>query len=61
MYINDKHKIADSIVSISQSWIRPTVRDKVSAKVEFGAKLTISVVKGFTRIERTSFDAYNEC
>jgi hypothetical protein len=60
MYQNKTHKIADRIVSISQPWLRPIVRGKTKAPVEFGAKLDISVSNGFVRLERQSFDAYNE-
>ena len=40
--------------------MRPIVRGKAKAPVEFGAKLDISVVNGFTRLEYHSFNAYNE-
>ena len=62
MYDNDNHthSVSDRIVSISQPWLRPIVRGKSKAPVEFGAKLDISVVNGFTRLEYHSFDAYNE-
>ena len=40
--------------------MRPIVRGKAKSPVEFGAKLDISVVNGFTRLEYHSFDAYNE-
>ena len=60
MYQNKTHKIADRIVSISQPWLRPIVRGKVKAPVEFGAKLDISISNGFVRLEKQSFDAYNE-
>jgi hypothetical protein len=40
--------------------VRPIVRGKAKAKCEFGAKLDISVTDGFTRLEYSSFDAYNE-
>ena len=36
------------------------MRGKAGKPVEFGAKLDISVVDGFTRLEYLSFDAYNE-
>jgi len=36
------------------------VRGKTKAPVEFGAKLDISVVDVYTRLEKVSFDAYNE-
>ena len=36
------------------------MRGKAGKPVEFGAKLDISVVDGWTRLECYSFDAYNE-
>ena len=45
---------------MSQPFVRPIVRGKVGKPVEFGAKLDISVVDGWTRLECCSFDAYNE-
>ena len=60
MHTNSSYKIEDRIVSLGQPWIRPIVRGKANAKCEFGAKIEISVSDGFTRLERTSFDAYNE-
>lgn len=60
MYTKKTHQIEDRIVSISQPHIRPIVRGKAGAAVEFGAKLTISVVDGFTFIEKLSWDNYNE-
>lgn len=55
-----KHSIEDRIVSLHMTFVRPTVRGKASADVEFGAKLAISVVKGFSFMESLSFDAFNE-
>ena len=61
MYENKVHSVPDRIVSISQPYIRPIVRGKAAAPVEFGAKLDLSLdEKGMARIERMSFDAYNE-
>ena len=60
MFDNHTHSVPDRIISISQPWLRPIVRGKAKAPVEFGAKLDISVVNGFTRLEYHSFDAYNE-
>ena len=60
MYSNQVHSVKDRIVSLCQPWIRPIVRGKAKAKVEFGVKLDISVCDGWTRLERHSFDAYNE-
>lgn len=49
-------------VSISQPYIRPIVRGKTKLPVEFGAKLDMGIdEKGLARLEKLSFDAYNEC
>lgn len=60
MYDNRIHSVPDRIVSVSQPFVRPIVRGKAGKPVEFGAKLDISVVDGWTRLECCSFDAYNE-
>lgn len=61
MYDNRVHSVPDRIVSISQPYIRPIVRGKAKASVEFGAKLDLSIDEnGIARLERLSFDAYNE-
>jgi len=60
MYGDKTHRIEDRIVSISQPHVRPIVRGKAGAAVEFGAKMTISVVEGYTFIEKISWDNYNE-
>ena len=39
MYQNKVHSVENRIVSISQPWIRPIVRGKTKAPVEFGQKL----------------------
>ena len=57
---NRVSRVDDRIVSLGQPWVRPIVRGKAKAKCEFGAKLDISVANGFARMERVSFDAYNE-
>ena len=60
MYKNHSHKMADRIVSISQPHIRPIVRGKAKSKVEFGAKVSISLIDGFSFVDRISWDSYNE-
>ena len=60
MYRNHSHKTADRIVSISQPHVRPIVRGKASAKTEFGMKLSLSVVDGWSRVEKMSWNSYNE-
>jgi IS5 family transposase len=60
MYGSGTHSVEDRIVSISQPYVRPIVRGKAAAPVEFGAKLDLSIAGGYGRIEKISFDAYNE-
>jgi hypothetical protein len=60
MYNSGTHSIPDRIVSISQPHVRPIVRGKAKANVEFCAKLAISVVKGYALREYLSWDSYNK-
>jgi transposase, IS5 family len=60
MHQNKEHSIADRIVNIYQPHVRPIVRGKEKAKVEFGGKLGMSLNNGFARINTFSWDAYNE-
>lgn len=60
MLDNKTHIVEDRIVSLAQPWIRPIVRGKSKSHTEFGAKLSISIVNGYTFVDRLSFDAYNE-
>ena len=61
MYENKTHSVENRIISISQPYIRPIVRGKAKAPVEFGAKLDLPVDEnGMAQIENLSFDAYNE-
>ncbi len=60
MYQNRTHTIADRIVSISQPHVRPIIRGKARSKVEFGAKISVSLVNGFSFVDRISWDNYNE-
>ena len=60
MYDNKVTSVDDRIVSIHQPHIRPIVRGKAGAHTEFGAKISISVVDGWTFTDTISFDSYNE-
>lgn len=60
MHKNRVHTIEDRIVSIHQPHVRPIVRGKSQAKVEFGSKIHISVIDGLTFLDELSWDAYNE-
>ena len=51
MYDNKVYSVKDRIVSISQPYIRPIVRGKAKATVEFGAKLDMSIdERGIVRL-----------
>jgi hypothetical protein len=60
MYENHTHRIPDRIVSLYQPHVRPMVRGKAKSPVEFGAKVSISLVDGFSFVERIGWDPYNE-
>ena len=60
MHRTRSNRIEDRIVNIHQPYVRPIVRGKESAKVEFGSKLQVAIVLGFTFIDHLSWDAFNE-
>jgi transposase, IS5 family len=60
MYDKNIHSIEDRIVSIHQPHVRPIVRGKSQAKVEFGAKIHVSLVNGIAFLDELSWDAFNE-
>jgi transposase, IS5 family len=60
MYDQRAQRIDDRIVSIHQPHVRPIKRGKAGRDTEFGAKLSISVISGFSFVDRLSWDNYNE-
>ena len=60
MFANRSQRVDDRIVSISQPHVRPIKRGKAGRDTEFGAKLSLSVVGGFSFVDRLSWDNYNE-
>ena len=60
MHRNRTHSVKDRIVNIYQPYVRPIVRGKENAQVEFGAKIGVSLAEGFARINTLSWNAYNE-
>lgn len=60
MYDNRSHRVDHRIVSIHQPHIRPIVRGKSQAKVEFGAKIHLSLVDGISFLDEVSWEAFNE-
>jgi len=60
MYQSRTHQVDDRIVSIHQPHVRPIVRGKAKARVEFGAKMAVSMTKGYAFLDRLSWDNFNE-
>ena len=60
MYDLRTHSIDDRIVSIHQPHVRPIVRGKSQAKVEFGAKINVSLLDGISFLDELSWNAFNE-
>lgn len=60
MYEQKTQRVDDRIVNITQPHVRPIKRGKAGRDTEFGAKLSVSVVDGFSFVDRLSWDSYNE-
>jgi len=60
MHQSHSVRVDDRIISISQPHVRPIKRGKAGRDTEFGAKLTLSLVNGFSFVDRLSWDSYNE-
>jgi len=60
MYQSGERKCGNRIVSLRQPHIRPILRGKAGNECEFGQKISLSVVSGYTFIERQSYNNFNE-
>lgn len=60
MYDTRSHQVSDRIVHVRQPHVRPIVRGKAGRDVEFGSKLSVSLVNGYAFLDYLSWDAYNE-
>lgn len=60
MYDEKTHSVDNRIVSIHQPHVRPIVRGKANALVEFGSKIVISLTNGISFLEVLSWEAFNE-
>lgn len=60
MFDAREHSVNDRIVSIHQPHVRPIVRGKANARVEFGAKVHLSLIDGYAFLDEISWDAFNE-
>ena len=60
MFDENTHTVEDRIVSISQPYLRPIVRGKANAPVEFGAKVATAHIGGFTFVIHMGYDNFSE-
>jgi hypothetical protein len=60
MYKTRTNSIEDRIVSIHQPHVRPIVRGKSSAPVEFGSKIQVATIDGISFLDKLNWDAFNE-
>jgi len=60
MFEHRTHQVDDRIVSIHQPHVRPIVRGKSKAKTEFGAKIHLTLVQGYSFLDTVSWDAFHE-
>lgn len=60
MFEEKKHQIANRLVSIHQPHVRPIVRGKAKSPTEFGAKIHLSMIDGYSFIDTISWDAFHE-
>lgn len=60
MYDKRIHRVEHRIVSIHQPHVRPIVRGKSQSKVEFGAKIHVSLIDGMSFLDEISWEAFNE-
>lgn len=60
MFKSKTHRVEDRIVSIHQPHVRPIIRGKDQAKVEFGSKIHVSIINGISFLDELSWDAFNE-
>ena len=60
MFVQRTQRTDGRIVSISQPHVRPIVRGKAGAKVEFGAKLSASLDGGYLFLDQLDWNNFNE-
>lgn len=60
LYTKRELKGGNRILSISKPYVRAIARGKARGMYEFGAKISVSMFQKFTRVERLSWNNYNE-
>ena len=60
MHRTQTRSIENRIVNLHQPHVRPIKRGKAGKKTEFGSKLQVSLINGFTFLDKLSWDNFNE-
>ena len=60
MYNDQVYTHPNRIISIHQPHVRAILRGKAKNRIEFGAKIGVSIDRSYARIDTLSWDAYNE-
>ena len=60
MFKEKTHSVDHRIVSIHQPHLRPIVRGKTNAYVEFGSKINVSIMNDYAFLYDLEREAYNE-
>lgn len=60
MYQHRTQSVENRIVSLNQPHIRPIVRGKAGKRVEFGAKINMSLVNGYVFLDKIDYNNFNE-
>ncbi len=60
MYREKRKRIDNRIVSLHKPQVRPIIRGKAGKKVEFGPKVCLSHIDGYTFMDHMSHDNFNE-
>lgn len=60
MYKSKSMRCEDRIVSIAQPHVRPIIRGKAGKRVEFGSKISVSMLGKLAFVDHLSWDAFNE-
>lgn len=60
MHKQKVHQADHRIVSLHQPHVRPMVRGKANAMTEFGSKILLTLMNGYSFLEELSWEAYNE-
>jgi IS5 family transposase len=60
MYKDRSSRCDSRIVSISQPHVRPIVTGKAGKKIEFGAKISVSMTDGLAFVDHIGCDAFNK-